>query len=129
LARGNDCSNEWVVDRLVDRNGPPVERIVEIGSPAGPERPGAGRLTASCPDRGLMPGVVGEHDAFLGDVHGDLVWGVARRVQQVEVVIADPEGEVAGEDHGAFVGVAVVLVAVGEERGAVGSSTGIASAA
>jgi len=43
-------------------------------------------------------GVAGEHDAFLGDVHGDLAGGVAGGVQQVEGVFADPEREVAGED-------------------------------
>lgn len=31
MARGNDCLNEWVVERLFARNGPQVERIVEIG--------------------------------------------------------------------------------------------------
>jgi SAM-dependent methyltransferase len=31
MLRGNDCLNEWVVDRLADRRGTVFRRIVEIG--------------------------------------------------------------------------------------------------
>jgi trans-aconitate methyltransferase len=35
MARGNDCLNEWVVDRLAERSTPPVRRVAEIGSGPG----------------------------------------------------------------------------------------------
>jgi SAM-dependent methyltransferase len=31
MFRGNDCLNEWVVDRLADRFGSGIKRIIEIG--------------------------------------------------------------------------------------------------
>ena len=55
-----------------------------------------------------------------GHVDGDLAGCVARRVEQVERVVADPQGQVAREDDRALVRVAVVLVAVRPQGEALG---------
>src|SRR4029079_18055013 len=65
--------------------------------------------------------VAGEDDPLLRHVDRELARRMAGRPDAVERVVADPElQEVAGEDDRASGQVGVVVVAVGQDRGAVG---------